>query len=131
GYTDATFLKYESGGVSYRGKRLPYAPQHTLFASAEWTLPFEIAGTEIKAGADVRGAGPIYWDDANEQRQNFYATLGAHLTVARSERWSVRLWGENITDARYATFYFVSVGRAFLQQARPWQAGVTLRLAFN
>ena len=131
GYTHATFLKYESGGVSYRGKRLPYAPQHTLFASAEWTLPCTIAGAAISAGADVRGAGPIYWDDANEQRQNFYATMGAHVTVGRDEHWSVQLWGENITDTRYATFYFVSVGRAFLQQARPWQAGITLRLAFN
>ncbi len=131
GYTDAVFLSYESGGVSYRGKRLPYAPQHTLFASAEWTLPVSIAGATINAGADLRGAGPIYWDDANTERQRFYATLGAHITVARDEHWSLRLWGENITDSRYATFYFVSVGRAFLQQARPWQAGATLRVFFN
>lgn len=127
GYTHATFRSYRSGGVSYRGKRLPYAPEHTLFGSAEWRLPVQVCGTDVSAGADVRGAGPIWWDDANTVRQGFYATLGAHISVAAGERWELRLWGENLTDTRYDTFYFVSVGRAFLQQARPWRAGVSLR----
>lgn len=75
---------------------------------------------------------PIYWDDANAFRQKFYATLGAHITLApEGEKWSVKVWGENITDTRYDTFYFVSVGRTFLQQGRPWQAGITLRYAID
>lgn len=132
GYTHATFRSYTSGGVSYRGKTLPYAPAHTLFASAEWTLPVKLPSASVSAGANVRAAGPIWWDDANTQRQPFYATLGAHITVAGADdRWSLRLWGENLTDTHYSTFYFVSVGRAFLQRARPWQAGVTIRYAFD
>ena len=80
----------------------------------------------------MRGAGPIYWDDANTVRQKLYATLGAHITIAGTdERWSLRLWGENITDTHYDTFYFVSVGKAFLQQGKPWQAGVTLRYSID
>lgn len=131
GYTHATFRRYVSGGVSYRGKRLPYAPEHTIFASADYVLPQHIAGAEISVGANARGAGPIYWDDANTVRQNFYATLGAHITVAGGDTWSLRLWGENITDTRYDTFYFVSVGRAFVQQARPWRLGATLRYSLD
>lgn len=132
GYTNATFRSYTSGGVSYRGKKLPYAPAHTLFMSAEWTTPVRAAGAILRAGAHLRGAGPIYWDDANAFRQKFYATLGAHITLApEGEKWSVKVWGENITDTRYDTFYFVSVGRTFLQQARPWQAGITLRYAID
>lgn len=132
GYTHATFRSYTSGGVSYRGKTLPYAPAHTLFASAEWSLPVKLPSTSVSAGANVRAAGPIWWDDANTERQPFYATLGAHISVADdNDRWSLRVWGENLTDTHYSTFYFVSVGRAFLQRARPWQAGVTIRYAFD
>lgn len=132
GFTNATFRSYTSGGVSYRGKHLPYAPAHTIFASAEWQLPLHIGDTSVSAGANMRGAGPIYWDDANTVRQKLYATLGAHITIAGTdERWSLRLWGENITDTHYDTFYFVSVGKAFLQQGKPWQAGVTLRYSID
>jgi len=132
GFTHATFRAYSSGGVSYRGKRLPYAPAHTLFVSADWELPVRVGNAGVSVGANVRGAGPIYWDDANTQRQDFYATLGAHVALTDTAgRWSLRLWGENITDTGYDTFYFVSVGRAFLQRARPWQAGVTLRYALD
>lgn len=132
GFTHAEFRKYESGGVSYKGRTLPYAPAHTLFASAEWRLPLQLDFGHIDAGANVRGAGPIYWDEANTVRQGFYATLGAHLTLTgRDGLWSLRLWGENLTDTRYDTFYFVSMQRGFLQPGKPWQAGATLRVAID
>lgn len=132
GFTHAEFRKYESGGISYKGRLLPYAPSHTLYAGAEWQLPLRTDLCSLRAGADVRGAGPIYWDDANSVRQNFYATLSAHVTIAdRDDRWSLRLWGENLTDTRYDTFYFVSMQRSFLQPGKPWQAGATLRVAID
>ena len=132
GFTHAEFRKYESGGVSYKGKKLPYAPGHTLFASAEWLLPVRPAFCNISAGASVRGAGPMYWDDANTVRQDFYATLAAHVTLSgEADRWSLRLWGENLTNTHYDTFYFVSMQRAFLQPGKPWQVGATLRVAVD
>ncbi|MDE6270912.1 MAG: TonB-dependent receptor [Muribaculaceae bacterium] len=132
GYTHAEFRKYMNGDTNLKGRILPYAPAHTVFASAEWRLPLHPAGVDIAAGADVRGAGPIYWDDENTVKQNFYATLGANVTVAHpSGLWQVKLWGENLTDTRYDTFYFVSMQRAFLQPGKPWQAGVTIRVAVD
>lgn len=132
GYTHAEFRKYVNGDVNYKGLTLPYAPSHTMFADAEWTLPVHPAGLDLSAGANVRGAGPIYWNDENTVRQNFYATLGASITVDRpSGLWQLKLWGENLTDTHYDTFYFVSMRRAFLQPGKPWQAGVTLRVAVD
>ena len=80
----------------------------------------------------MRGAGPMYWDDANTVRQDFYATLAAHVTFSgEADRWSLRLWGENLTNTHYDTFYFVSMQRAFLQPGKPWQVGATLRVSVD
>lgn len=127
GYTKATFLKYNNGRADLRGKRVPYAPAHTLFLSVLWTLPVSPAGCEISAEATMRGVGDIYWDDANTARQPFYALPGANLTIAKSE-WSLRLWGENLSDTRYNVFYFKSMGNEFAQRGNPFTFGATLSL---
>lgn len=126
GYTHATFRKYNNGQGDFRGKRLPYAPANTAFASATYDMPFKVFGCRPQACVSVRGIGNIYWDEANSVEQPFYATLGASVALER-DRWSLRLWGENLTSTRYDTFYFVSVGNAFVQRARPWSAGATIR----
>ena len=76
---------------------------------------------------NLRCAGDIYFDEANTVRQPFYAVPNCSLTL-NAEHWSMRLWGENISNTRYSTFYFVSIGNAFVQQSRPWSIGATLRL---
>ena len=126
GYTYATFRKYNNGQGDFRGKRLPYAPANTAFASVTYDLPCKVLGSRPQACVSVRGIGNIYWDEANTVAQPFYATLGASVALER-DRWSLRLWGENLTSARYDTFYFVSVGNAFVQRARPWSVGATIR----
>lgn len=129
GYTHATFRRFSDSTGDYRGKRLPYAPAQTLFAGVNWLAPFEIAGWQPSLNINVRGAGDIYWNEANTTRQPFYALLGSSAAVER-ENWSVRLWGENLTSTKYSTFYFVSIGNEFVQRGRPWQLGVTLRANF-
>ena len=59
--------------------------------------------------------------------QRFYALLGADVTV-RGNRWSLQLWGTNLTGTRYNTFYFVSISHEFLQRATGRTFGATLRL---
>lgn len=127
GYTNATFRKYNNGKADLKGKRVPYAPSNTLFLSAAYELPFEVAGIRPTVGAHLRGVGDICWDDENTVVQPFYATLGASVEFNR-ELWSLRLWGENITNTKFDTFYFVSIGNAFLQRGKPWTIGATLRL---
>lgn len=127
GYTHAIFTNYNDGKEDLKGKRVPYAPSNTMFLSAGYRLPIEFAGITPSVDVSTRGVGNIFWDDSNTVSQKFYATLNASLTF-NHRLGTLTLWGDNLTDTRYNTFYFVSIGNTFVQRARPWTAGVTLRL---
>lgn len=130
GLADARFVSYRQGKESYHGKRIPYAPANTLFASLNFSraLRWNVID-HVDLTATCRGVGDIMWDDANLYRQPFYAT--ADFTASLSHRHlTLTLWGENVTSTRYATFYFVSIGNHFVQRARPARWGATLRCVF-
>ena len=126
GMTNAVFTKYDNGNTDLKGKHLPFAPANTLFASAEYIFP-KIGAVTPALNLFTRGAGKIYWDDENTTIQNFYATLGASV-VLNHRYGSLTLWGENLTNTKYNTFYFVSIGHAFVQRAIGCNFGVTLRI---
>ncbi len=127
GYTNAKFTRYNNGIQDLEGKYLPYAPQHTVFAAARYELPVEFAGIKPSVNVNTRAAGKIYWTDDNSESQDLYATLGASI-VFEHELASLTLWGENLTNTKYNTFYFESIGNKFVQRANPWSIGATLRL---
>ena len=128
GFTHAAFKDYNDGKVDHSGKRVPYAPMHTLFAEASHSI--KVGGDANKLlslAANVRAVGDIYWDEANTLRQPFYALLGASLTW-QQKRYSVQLWGRNLTSTQYKTFYFVSIQHPFLQRGHGRSIGATLRI---
>lgn len=128
GHTNATFRKYHNGLHDYRGKRVPYAPANTLFAELDWRAShLTFAGVTPRLSASVRGAGKIYWNEDNSLSQPFYALADIALEFA-AEKWSMRLWCDNVTGTRYNTFYFMSIGNAFLQEGMPRTFGATIRL---
>lgn len=130
GYTNAKFISYNDGKADYTDKYVPYSPSHTLFAEAlhefiihshsQWV-------TSLTVGANVRGTGEIYWNEANDVRQPFYCLLGASATLS-GKHYSLELWGKNLTDTKYSTFYFVSIGHTFLQRGHGTSIGATLRI---
>ena len=128
GFTRATFKDYNDGKVDHSGKRVPYAPMHTLFAEANHSI--KIGGDWNKLltlAANLRAVGDIYWDEANTMRQPMYALLGASITWKQSH-YSLQLWGRNLTDTSYKTFYFVSIQHPFLQRGHGRLLGATLRV---
>lgn len=129
GFTDARFVRFSDGRNDYRGNRVPYAPSNTLFAGATYRLPVDGFRwlDAIVFDAGVRGVGDICWDESNEVRQPFYALLDAEVRLVRGG-YSLALWGDNITRTDYDTFYFVSIGNAFVQRGQSGRYGVTLRL---
>ncbi len=132
GYTHAAFTRYDAGdGADYTGRRVPYAPEHTFSASADVRQP--LSGCFVRAltaGVAVAGAGRIWWDETNTFCQPFYATLSARIGVELPAGVEVELWGRNLTDARYDTFVFDSMGRRYAQQADPVRFGADVRLRF-
>ncbi|MDE6811770.1 MAG: TonB-dependent receptor [Muribaculaceae bacterium] len=130
GYTNARFLKYEDGGVNYKGKRLPYAPSNTLFIQATYLISCSSkAPYFIELSTNFNGIGDIYWNEANSLKQKFYGLLGCSIAY-KAPKWSLELWGKNMTNTGYATFYFKSMGNEFLQRGRPISLGATVRATF-
>ena len=130
GFTHATFKDYNDGKIDHSGKRVPYAPMHTLFAEASHDIKIGGDwGKMLTLATNVRATGDIYWDEANTLRQPFYALLGASITWKQAH-YCLQLWGRNLTDTQYKTFYFVSIQHPFLQRGHGRQLGATLRLHF-
>ena len=129
GYTDARFRKFFNGIDNFKGKYLPYAPGNTLFLQALWSCPLTPGGASLAFDVNMRGVGKIYWNESNTEVQDFYALLGAGVTFS-SSGFSAQLWGKNLTDTRYRTFYFMSMGNSFFQRGRGAESGITIRYNF-
>ena len=131
GYTDARFVEFNNGKEDYKGKYIPYSPRNTMFAGVSYMLPINASWLDcVIFDVNAKGVGDIYWDEANSVKQPFYALLGAAVRLEKGA-FSLNLWGDNLTNTQYNTFYFVSIGNAFLQQGNPVQFGVTLRMNVN
>jgi hypothetical protein len=81
----------------------------------------------ITLGVNCTGTGRFYWTEQNNSKQPFYLTLGARLSFETS-RFSLMLWGKNLTSTHYNTFYFESAGRGYEQHGKPFQMGIDLKL---
>jgi hypothetical protein len=143
GYTHATFKQYadsvkaESGAyqeVDYKGSFVPFAPQHTLSVGAEYSFIFNGKILDkFTLGATYNGAGKIYYTAANESiaSQDFYGLLNARAAVEKGI-FRLGLWGKNLLNADYKTFYFESsiTNGGFAQRGRPVQLGVDISIRF-
>lgn len=128
GYTNAKFRRFFNGKESFAGKFIPYAPMNTIFGQVVWRIPTRLSWLdEITLDVNARATGRIYWNEQNSRCQNLYALLNASLTLALPH-CELQLWAQNITDTRYHTFYFVSIGNEFVQRGKPFRAGATLRV---
>lgn len=126
GFTDAKFVRFDNGRNNYAGCHLPYAPCNTMFVGAGLSRGLRGWIDRITFQANVRGVGKIYWDEANTVSQPFYALLNASAEL-HHRRFSLELWANNLTSTQYATFYFVSIGNAFLQRGNGTSFGATIR----
>lgn len=128
GYTHATFRRFDDGVNNYKGKHVPYAPENTLFLAATYRKTLKSGPLKaLSLTADMRSAGRIYWDEANEWSQPFYAELGATLRV-EFPSVEVDIWGKNLTNTCFNTFRFESMNNTFFQRGLPARGGITVRL---
>ncbi len=139
GYTNAKFTEYLTGGrnengenitMDYSGMYVPYVPQNTVFAECVYSqpLPWRWAD-DIMLSVSWQGAGPIYWNESNTISQFFYGLLNASATL-NMRKIAVCLWGRNLTNTEYYTFYFKSVGNSFVQRGKPLRFGISFDINF-
>lgn len=139
GYTHATFKDYVTNArvngqlqeVSYNGNHVPFVPQHTLNASAQYVFHMRKGRwlERVQLNANYAGAGKIYWTEQNNVSQAFYGTLSGRISLQKGNG-QIDFWVCNALDKDYATFYFESMGNGFMQKGRPVQAGIELRCRF-
>ena len=129
GYTQAKFEEFNDGKNDYSGNYLPYAPQNTSSASVSYRIPLNCAVLDdITLNASWQGAGKIYWNEANTFKQDFYSLLNASVELRKGD-YKLSLWGKNLTNADYYTFYFMSMGNSFMNVGKPCRWGATLSFA--
>lgn len=132
GFTRAYFTKYDAGkGIDYTHNCVPFIPKHTLTIGADYTVLQAGRGLlkSLTLGLNAQGNGRIYWTEANNVSQKFYHVLGAHALVDFGAA-TLNIWGRNLTNNHYQSFYFESMQRAYVQKGRPVQVGFDLNLKF-
>lgn len=139
GYTHATFANHEIGDptsnvpgeyINYTGNYVPFAPMHSMSITGTYT--WEISDDyKLSFMAQCNGNGRIYWTEANNASQPFYALLNTSITFGM-KKFEVSLWGKNLTRTRYNTFYFETTNaenlaqpNAFVQQGLPLTLGLS------
>jgi outer membrane receptor protein involved in Fe transport len=131
GYTKATFVKYDAGkDEDYSGNYVPFVPRHTMNIGGSYSFYFNNSWAQsLTLGANCSGAGKIYWTEANNASQDFYATLNGYISL-KAKTVQIDIWGRNLTDNDYTTFYFETMGSGYEQHCKPLQVGVDVRLHF-
>ena len=128
GYTNAKFREFVSGGVNYAGNFIPYAPKNSLSLRLMQIVPFHSSWIDrMVLGVGVQGAGRIYWNEANDVSQPFYALLETSVRF-EGEKWAVDVWCKNATNTKYNLFYFESMGNRFLQRGKPTMGGIRVMI---
>ena len=131
GYTHAKFDEYVDGegdaAIDYKHNRVPYIPQNTLAAMADFHFD------RFTIGMNMNGLGKTYWDNANTYNQKLYFVLGAHVDAVWD--WiKVSLWGRNLTNTYYNTFAVDNVATGskmyFAQRGNPFTCGVDVSFHF-
>lgn len=130
---NATDMRSGKEGLDYSGNYVPFVPRHTINLDAAYTW-FIHPGTgkglqRISLGANFAGNGSLYWTEDNQHSQPFYGLLNARLSL-ESRHATLTIWGRNLTNKSYNTFFFESAGRLFEQHGKPLQLGLDVSLKF-
>ena len=132
GYTDARFVSYSfSESINYNNNYLPYVPRNTVALQASKTINIRNSkvADKIRISALYRGAGKIYWEEENFNRQTYYSLVDAKISFMR-KFLQIDIWAKNILNTDYSSFYFEALGNKYVQTGRPAQVGINIGLKF-
>lgn len=109
------------------GNPTQLAPPWVVSGNAQYVIP--MGSSEIAFGGTVYYNDGYAFDFINRVRQEDYTLVNAFIEWRSSdERYSVRLWGRNITDARYTSNTSILPAGDLTVPAAPRTYGVTARI---
>ena len=124
---DYEYFQYEKGPTWFEWLDLASLPEKMKLVSIpDVILTQEDADLTNEA---LTGAGKIYWTEKNNVSQSFYGTLNGRISL-QTKALQIDVWGRNLTNKDYTTFYFETMHRGFEQKSRPLQLGVDIRYHF-
>ena len=126
-WCDARFVSFNDGNNDYSGNRLPYVPEHTLYANAGYS--FNIGSKTLDIDASLRGEGPFCWNESGTQREPFRLRAGARVAIVFND-WELYVRADNLAEEPGRCFYFKSMGNEFFASSKPHtiMTGITLKL---
>lgn len=124
--TDARFT--EETTAAKKGNFVPFIPRHTYSVMLSANEPLS-RHLHLLGEVEYAGLGEIYWREDNTTRESLQSTLRARLGLSY-DRYTLALWGANLTDNSYTVFQAASpLGRLF-QTSAPRTLGVDLSVKF-
>ena len=124
--TDARFT--EETATAKKGNFVPFIPRHTYSVMLSANEPLS-RHLRLLGEVEYAGLGEIYWREDNTTRESLQSTLRARLGLSY-DRYTLALWGANLTDNSYTVFQAASpLGRLF-QTSAPRTLGVDLSVKF-
>lgn len=131
-YSDTISSRGTATVIDYKGKRVPFIPEHTIASTVDYTLDINRSWLKsVTLGVNANAQGATWWDEANTIKQDLYAVLGAHLTFS-NKYGTLNIWANNLTQTHYNTFAVESAATGkshwFAQPGNPFQMGVELKI---
>lgn len=124
-WCDARFLSYNDGNNDYSGNRIPYVPEHTLYAGAAYRIC--ISEGSLSISADILGNGPFTWNESGTLEEPLYCTIGGGVSWYKNKiRLSLR--GDNLSGRQHPVFYFKSVGHEFYSLSKPGTINLSITI---
>jgi outer membrane receptor protein involved in Fe transport len=130
GHTYSKFTDYSDGRQDYTGNFVPFVPRNTVSATIKYHKEINLSWLNgISTFLQYTGAGKIFWTEDNSVSQDFYSVLDGSVSFY-FPNFELSLWLKNMTDVKYNTFYFETLGKGVAQLNNPFNTGMTIRFGF-
>lgn len=131
GYTHATFISNIVDSLTnYNGNYIPYVPKNTVSMQLTKTVELnKFFFNKIVFNVLYKGTGDLYWNEENTSNQKYYNLIDAKISLIKG-KFQFDLWGKNILNETYNSFYFEALGNQYVQIGKPLQFGANISFKF-
>ncbi|WP_237387138.1 TonB-dependent receptor [Xenorhabdus sp. Sc-CR9] len=109
GKSNFTHATDTTTGVSYNGKRLPYAPDIMLNASVDYLINQTFLPGNLYVNMGARHYSKSYFNETNTLEQGAYTLYDASLSLEMAHGVNIKLYGENLSNKKYRVSSFETV----------------------
>jgi iron complex outermembrane receptor protein len=91
-----------AGSCDLSGNKLLRTPPVTFTIGFDYRIPSSVG--DFRLAATYYYNDGFFWESENRLRQNHYGLLSGQVSWQPDDRWTVRVWGKNLTQAKYNAY---------------------------